>query len=55
VQAKKWLQENDEEEEAEIVGKTWTEMKVIAGNRVHWCCFTRSSMLQSGMKRNGQH
>jgi hypothetical protein len=27
------------EEGAETVGKTWREVKVVAGNRVRWRCF----------------
>jgi predicted metal-dependent hydrolase len=27
------------EEKAEIVGKTWREVKAVAENSVHWQCF----------------
>jgi hypothetical protein len=27
------------EEGAKIEGKTWRDVKVIAGRKVRWCCF----------------
>jgi hypothetical protein len=30
------------EEEAEIVGKTWREVRTFPGNRVCWCCFVEA-------------
>jgi len=30
------------EEEDEIMGKTWREVKAITGNRVYYCCFVEA-------------
>jgi hypothetical protein len=39
TQKQKTKKELEENEEAGIVGKTWREVKAVAGNRVHWHFF----------------